>query len=93
MAMTQEGTELIRKLSLLIKPYTALKINVTGYGSAEATDSKTFESSFKRANTVFRMMNLSGIQPGMMKLGSELSLEQYESGIPKAGVEIKIYAE
>lgn len=91
MAMTQAGTDLIGKLALILKTQKEIKIEITGYGSMDANGNKSFDNSFKRANTVFKLMSVSGVNSSLIKLGALLNNTHNNPKIPSAGIELAIH--
>ncbi len=92
-AMSQAGSELITKLSSILKPYPNLKLNLTGFGANDANGLKSFENSFRRANTIYKLMSVSGINSNVLKLGSVLDNKHSNQKLPPSGVELTIHAE
>jgi chromosome segregation ATPase len=92
-AMSQRGSDLIIKLCAILKSYPKQKLQLAGYGTYDATGFKSFENSFKRANTVYKLMSVSGINSNILKLESELNSSHINQKLPSSGVEITIHAE
>lgn len=92
-AMSQRGTDLIIKLCTILKSFPKQKLLLSGYGTYDATGFKSFENSFKRANTVYKLMSVYGINSNILKLESELNSSHIDQKLPPSGVEITVHAE
>jgi chromosome segregation ATPase len=92
-AITQAGSELIIQLSTRLKSNQNFKLQIKGYGGNQYPISSDRDIHTKRANTILRLMNISGIQSSIMQIDTDVKSNYLNPHIPVTGIELKIYAE
>lgn len=92
-ALKEQGSTLVTSLANSLKPYRDLNVHITGFGSYDSNATKTMDGSFRRANTILRLLTASGIGAEKVTVGARPYSNFDNSKSLPAGVEIMILAE
>lgn len=92
-ALKEQGSTLVTSLANSLKPYRDLSVHITGFGSYDSNATKTMDGSFRRANTILRLLTASGIGAEKVTVGARPYSNFDDSKSLPAGVEIMILAE
>jgi outer membrane protein OmpA-like peptidoglycan-associated protein len=92
-ALKEQGSTLVTSLANSLKPYRDLSVHITGFGSYDSNATKTMDGSFRRANTILRLLTASGIGAEKVTVGARPYSNFDNSKSLPAGVEIMILAE
>ncbi len=92
-AVTQQGSELVQKLSTGLRSFQNIKINIAGYNLKEKDNYNYSDLNYKRANTISRIMNISGFSSQNIQIDSSSNTKPIHKQLPPEGIELKIYVE
>ena len=92
-ALKEQGSQIINSIGATLKNHPTLTIHLTGFGSYESNATKTMDGSYRRANTVLRLLTTNGISPEKITVGARPYSNFDNSKNLPSGVEIMILAE
>ncbi len=93
-AMSQQGTDLILKMCTLLRPFqNNLHIDILSFHTRLTNPELSNEISIKRANTLNKVMNVSGIRSHIAENPFVTKQINRDRNIPGEGIEISIYVE
>ncbi|MDQ3141312.1 MAG: OmpA family protein [Bacteroidota bacterium] len=90
-AMQENGAKVVSELAGILKGLKSTKIEIFGYAGKEAGNTRSLDASFRRAITISKMMNASGIQPENLTVGAKAYSDLDNNKTYPAGVEIIIH--
>ncbi len=90
-ALREPGSTFLTELISILPKSQPLDIDIVGYGSSDSNASKTLDGSYRRANTINKLMMVSGISPTQVTIGAR-PFGQFNNrqGITPAGIEIAL---
>ncbi len=92
-AMKDAGTKLISHLVQNLKSLPSLNIELIGFGGLDAAAQRSIDGSFRRANTIGKLMVALGVTAEKLTVGARPAASFNNPSYLPAGIEIIFYAE
>ncbi|HRI00974.1 MAG TPA: hypothetical protein PK006_07980 [Saprospiraceae bacterium] len=90
-AMKEQGTIIISRLCQFLKSRSNLNYEIIGFSVAQNSPTKTLDGSYRRANTISKLMVVSGVSAEKMTVGAKPYQKIDDTQNFPAGIELSFY--